>query len=474
MQPVIDHGCLSLKNPLDAMTNDLLTQQENCIHKQGSFYVANSSVVDSPCPLMGRTGLLNGGPFLSVMANQTHPECHSENAIANVDTLKVLPTTFKKEKLSQIGVMQVNTDVYALETKTHKLWQFYHPTSKRRGSTDETDSAIISPELSQFHRDINKTSCLKNDHFSKLPTICCQSIPNSQCSPLMPVRYHSPLSPTCSTQQMSNNCIPHSCQPKRVDKVSMRDYHTQASGTFSSLGSPSCRERQINLLTGSLTSCLYPSNTPIILSPVSSSPNRVRTLDSQGHQPPAAYILKRNHVTTSPLRTPVLPTPALRNSPYPSGQREMYNHEMFNYVYDTNSLRKHSTPLPLRNTTTSNNNLFPPSSKKVETMKTKFNIKSAGIQKSERNCAVECLNMEETSRKHNSTDLNNTSDNPVAIRNEHFLDRSIHQDTDHGPLVLLCSHGPHEIVLPSNPSPYDNEQTDYISTPVSQRQLQPD
>ncbi|KAF7262164.1 hypothetical protein EG68_00518 [Paragonimus skrjabini miyazakii] len=471
MQQVIDHGCLSLKNPLDAMTNDLLTQQENCIRKQGSFYVANSSVVDSPCPLVGWIGRLNGGPFLSVMANQTHPVCHSESAIANVDTLKVLPTTIKKEKLSQIGVMQVNTDVYALETKTHKLWQFYHPSSKRQGSTDEMDSVIISPESSQVNRDSDKTSCMENDHFSKQPTVCCQSTPKSQCSPLMPVRYHYSPSPTCSTQQISNNCVPHSCKPKRVDKVSMSDHHTQAGGTFGSLGSPSCREREINLLTGSLTSCLYPTNTSIFYSPVPNSPNRVRTLDSHRHQPPAAYILKRNHVTTSPLKTPVLPTPALRNSPYALGHREMYNHEMFNYVYDASSLRKHSTPLPVHNTTINNNHLFPPSSERLETVKTKLNIKNACIQRPEQNCTAECLNLEEMPRKHNSTDSTNTNDNPVGIRNEHFLDKSIHRDTDHSAHMLICSHGSHEIVLPSNPSPYDNEQTEYISIPVSQRQL---
>ncbi|KAF6778585.1 hypothetical protein AHF37_01677 [Paragonimus kellicotti] len=146
---------------------------------------------------------------------------------------------------------------------------------------------------------------------------------------------------------------------------------------------------------------------------------------------------------------------------------------MFNYVYDASSLRKHNTPFSAHNTNTSNNNLFQPSSKKLETMKTNYNIKTACIQRSRRNCAAECLNLERTSMNHNSTDSTKKNEDPVGIRNEHFLDRSIHEDTDHGPHMLICPHGSHEIVAPSNPSPYDNEQTDYISTPVSQKQ-QPD
>uniref|UniRef100_A0A183BER7 GAB2 n=1 Tax=Echinostoma caproni TaxID=27848 RepID=A0A183BER7_9TREM len=70
----IDSGCLSLKNPLNDAPLEFFQAPTT---KHENFYMANASVVDSPCPLLGRTDPMNRRVLLKTTPGVIHGSSES-------------------------------------------------------------------------------------------------------------------------------------------------------------------------------------------------------------------------------------------------------------------------------------------------------------------------------------------------------------------------------------------------------------
>ncbi|TGZ74434.1 hypothetical protein CRM22_000916 [Opisthorchis felineus] len=203
---VVDHRCMSLKNALGGGGNELFDQQsDNC--RIDNFYVANASVVDSPCPIIGRREKLTS-KVLPKTTQSAAVDSANESMCSPTGSLQFLPTLISKGN----PAYRANGLSSGIEhSPDPKVWRACHM-RPRHNSTDETDSIIFSHELAQLVSASGSSTTMASPFLANRRH---HPSPKMQLSPHLTVRFNNPISGMVGPLHIHNKCFPgrplHAC-----------------------------------------------------------------------------------------------------------------------------------------------------------------------------------------------------------------------------------------------------------------------